>query len=95
MTIWEAIFSAARLPLMGVLFLLLTGQMAVAITAFRDRRSRQAKCAMVASLLLSAVIFWLCLSVIAWEINDSGGIQAPPRWLASFGECPVDRKSVV
>ena len=89
MTIWEAIFSAARLPLMGVLFLLLTGQMAVAITAFRDRRSRQAKCAMVAGLLLSAVIFWLCLSVIAWEINDSGGIQAPPRWLASFGECPV------
>ena len=65
MTIREALLSAARLPVLGILFLLLTGQMAVTIAAFRDRRSRRDKCALLVLWVLSAGLFWLCFSVIA------------------------------
>ena len=89
MTIREALLSAARLPVLGILFLLLTGQMAVTIAAFRDRRSRRDKCALLFLCFLSAGLFWLCFSVIAWEINFPGRAEALPAWLAAFSTCPV------
>ena len=89
MTIREAIFSSARLPMLGALFLLLTGQMALIVAAFRDGRTRRVRFLWLALFLLGAVVFWLCLSVIAWEINFPGGTAAPPDWLASFSACPV------
>jgi len=88
-TIREALLSAARLPVLGILFLLLTGQMAVTIAAFRDRRSRRDKCALLFLCFLSAGLFWLCFSVIAWEINFPGRAEALPAWLAAFSTCPV------
>ena len=89
MTIREALLSAARLPVLGILFLLLTGQMAVTIAAFRDRRSRRDKCALLFLCFLSAGLFWLCFSVIAWEINFPGRAEALPAWPAAFSTCPV------
>ena len=89
MTIHEAISSAVRLPLLGALFLVLTGQMALVVAAFRDERSRRARCALLALLCLDAVVFWLCLSVISWDNNFPDGRPAPPEWLAAFSDCPV------
>ena len=89
MTIREALLSATRLPVLGILFLLLTGLMAVTIAAFRDRRSLRDRCALLFLCFLSAGIFWLCFSVIAWEINFPGRAEALPAWLAAFSTCPV------
>ncbi len=89
MTIREALISAVRLPVMSALFLLLTGQMAVVVSAFRDGRSGRVKCAFLTSFLLGVVVFWLCLSTIAWEINYPRWIQSPPAWLASVCGGPV------
>ena len=69
MTIREAILSPARLPVLGVLFLLLTVQMTVLIAAFRDGRSRRFKGILLVPFLFSAVVFWLCMSVISWKHN--------------------------
>ena len=89
MTIREAMLSAARLPVLGVLFLLITGQMAVVIAAFRDGRSRRFRAAVLASLLFSTVVFWLNLSVISWRNNYPDWIPGPPAWLAAVCACPV------
>ncbi len=88
MTIREILFSAGRLPMLGLLFLLLTGQMAAGIAARRDGRSRRVRCILLAIFLLSAGIFWLCLSVIAWEVNFPGWSREPPAWLAAACACP-------
>ena len=89
MTVKEAMLSAARLPVLGVLFLLLTGQMALIIAAFRDGRSCRAKSALVAFFLVSAVIFWFFLSVISWRNHYPDWSQEPPALLAAFFACPV------
>ena len=89
MTIREVICSAARLPALGVLFLLLTGQMALAVAAFRDGRSRRVRFLLLAPFVLGAVVFWLCLSVISWDNNFPDRRPAPPEWLAAFSDCPV------
>ena len=89
MTIREALLSETRLPLLGLLFLLITGQMAVVIAALRDGWSRRTWGALLAFLTLSAAVFWLSLSVIAWEINFPAWIPEPPAWLAAFCACPA------
>ncbi len=89
MTIKEAMLSAARMPVLGVLFLLIAGQMMMLISAIQDGRSRRARGALLAPLLLSAVIFWFCLCVISWRNNYPDWIPEPPAWLASVCACPV------
>ncbi len=89
MTIMEAMLSAARLPVLGVLFLLLTIQMAVAIAAFREGRSRRARYALLAAFFLSMAGFCLCMAVISCRYNYPGWAQEPPAWLAAVFACPV------
>ena len=89
MTIREVLLSAARLPALGLLFLLITGQMAVLIAAIRDGRSRRVRGSFLSFFLLCAALFWLCLSVIAWELNYPGWASEPPAGLAVFCACPV------
>ena len=89
MTIGYAMLSAARLPVLGLLFLLITGLMAVFIAAFRDGRSRRLKGAMLVFLLISAAVFWLCLSVISWNNDNPGWSREPPAWLGAVYACPV------
>ena len=62
MTIREAMLSAARLPVLGLLFLLLAAQMTILIAAFRDGRSRRFTLAVLSSFLTGTVLFLLCLS---------------------------------
>jgi hypothetical protein len=88
-TIKEALLSAARLPVLGLLFLLISGQMAAVVAAFKDGRSRRSKCTFLSFLLVSAAVLWLCLSVIAWEINFPNGTRNPPAGLAAFCTCPI------
>ncbi len=89
MTIREAILSPARLPVLGVLFLLLTVQMTVLIAAFRDGRSRRFKGILLVPFLFSAVVFWLCMSVISWKHNYPEWRPEPPAWLAAVCACPI------
>ena len=89
MTIQNALLSAVRLPVLGMLFLLITAQMAAVVAAHRDGRSRRVKGVFLSFFLLSVAIFWLCLSVIAWEINFPDWTPEPPAGLAAFCACPV------
>ena len=89
MTIQNALLSAVRLPVLGILFLLITAQMAAVVAAHRDGRSRRVKGVFLSFFLLSVAIFWLCLSVIAWEINFPDWTPEPPACLAAFCACPV------
>ena len=61
MTIHEAIFSTVRQPLLGVLYLLLTMQMALLFTAFRDGRSFRFRFACLLHLLLSFLFLFSSL----------------------------------
>ena len=89
MTLYEAIYSFWRQPLLGVLFLLLTGQMASVIAAFRDRRRRRVILLLTIPFFAGAMILWLCLSLISWEINFPGGIEPRPVWLESVAGLPA------
>ena len=89
MTIREAMLSAARLPVLGLLFLLIAGQMTVVIAALRDGRSRRFTGALLVSLFLSAAVFWLNLAVISWQHNYPDWTPAPPAWLAAAFAWPV------
>lgn len=89
MTIGEAILSSSRMFVLGIFFLLLTGQMALAIASFRDWRSRRIRLALLASFFLGAVIFWLCMSIVSWENNYPGGGKSHPAWLAEVYTCPL------
>ncbi len=89
MTVYEAVYSVWRLPLLGGLFLLLTGQMAAVIAVFRDGRSRRAKLCHLAPFILGAAVIGLSMTVISWENNFPDGIREPPVWLASFRGSPA------
>ena len=89
MTIQEALLSAARLPVLGLLFLLVAAQMTVLIAAFRDGRSRRLRSALLIFFLCGAILFLLCLAVISWENNYPGWTREPPAWLQAFCDCPV------
>ena len=58
MTIHEAIFSTLRQPLLGVLYLLLTLQMALFLASFRDGRSDRLRLFLLLHLLLSFACLW-------------------------------------
>ena len=89
MTIGDALFTAAQLPMLGLLLLLIVGQMAAAIATLRDGRSLRTRIVFLSFFLLSAAVFWLCLSVIAWESDFPDWTPEPPAWLAAFCAWPV------
>lgn len=67
MTIHEAIFSPLRQPLLSILYLLLTLQMTLFFSAFRDVRSRRYKLFLLLHMLLSFVCLWLPL----WDLDSN------------------------
>ena len=89
MTIHEAVFSVWRQPLLGILFLILTGWMALLAAAQRDGRGRRARIVMLACFLLSGAVLWFCMCMISWENNTHGGFAALPGYLAAVGALPA------
>ena len=89
MTIYESIFSVWRQPLLGVLFLILMGWMALMVAALRDGRSNRAKLALLTPFLLSMAILYLCMAFISWENNTHGGFGVLPGWLKAVGALPA------
>ena len=59
MTIHEAIFSTVRQPLLGILYLLLTAQMALLLAAFRAGRSRRFRLVCLLHVLMSFFCLWM------------------------------------
>ena len=59
MTIHEALFSTVRQPLLTVLYLLLTLQMALFLASIRDKRSGRLRLFLLLHLLFSFVCLWL------------------------------------
>ena len=57
MTVYEAVFSCWRQPLLAVLFLLLTGHMALIFAALRDGWSRRFRAFLLAHFSVSAAFF--------------------------------------
>ncbi|MBR3334524.1 MAG: hypothetical protein IKG23_09565 [Clostridia bacterium] len=89
MTIREVINSAGQELPMSILFLLITLQMALILAAFRDGRSRRMKCVLLIHFLLSAAVFWVCMSFISWDNNNPDGTKTLYGWLAAVGSFPV------
>ncbi|MBQ9613422.1 MAG: ATP-binding protein [Lachnospiraceae bacterium] len=67
MTIHEAIFSPLRQPLLIILYLLLTLQMTLFFSAFRDVRSRRYKLFLLLHMLLSFICLWMPL----WDLDSN------------------------
>lgn len=67
MTIHEALFSPVRQPLLGILYLLLTAQMALFFAACHDRRRRRVLLCLLLHLLFTGVCFWIPM----WDIGIS------------------------
>ena len=89
MTIHEAVFSPARQPLLTVLFLLMTAQMALLFAAFRDGRSRRFRFACLLHFLISFALFYPPMLDICWDINYPNGAAAPPAALSGVVSLPV------
>ena len=89
MTVYEAVFSCWRQPLLAVLFLLLTGHMALIFAALRDGWSRRFRAFLLAHFSVSAALFWFCLSEICWDLKNRGDLSAQPGWLSAIGGMPV------
>ena len=89
MTIHEAVFSPARQPLLTVLFLLMTAQMALLFAAFRDGRSRRFRFACLLHFLISFALFYPPMLDICWDINYPNGTAAPPAALSGLVSLPV------
>ncbi len=89
MTIHEAVFSTVRQPLLGVLYLLMTAQMALLFAVFRDVRSRRFRFACLLHFLVSFALFYPPLLDICWDINYPNGAVASPAALSGFVLLPV------
>ena len=89
MTIHEAIFSTVRQPLLGVLYLLLTTQMALLFAAFRDGRSFRVRFACLLHLLLSFACLWFPFMDIDSNIFRTDAPIPLPAARSAFTELPV------
>ena len=89
MTIYEAIQTAWRQPLLAVLFLELTLQMALIIAAFRDGRNRREKLPLLCHFAAGCIIFWLVLTDISCYINFPEGLAVLPGWIRAFSLLPA------
>lgn len=89
MTIHEAIFSTVRQPLLGVLYLLLTMQMALLFAAFRDGRSFRFRFACLLHLLLSFLFLWFPFMDIDSNIFRTDAPIPLPAARSAFTALPV------
>ena len=89
MTIHEAIFSTVRQPLLGVLYLLLTMQMALLFAAFRDGRSFRFRFACLLHLLLSFLFRWFAFMDIDSNIFRTDTPIPLPAARSAFTALPV------
>ena len=89
MTIHEAIFSTVRQPLLGVLYLLLTMQMALLFAAFRDGRSFRFRFACLLHLLLSFLFLWFPFMDIDSNIFRTDTPIPLPAARSAFTALPV------
>ncbi len=91
MTIHEAILSPVRQPLLGILYLLLTAQMAIFLASVRDGRSGRVRLCLLAHLLFSFVCLWLPLLDISCQLQPdptaympalcAATLSLPVRWM--------------
>ena len=89
MTIHEALFSPIRLPLLGVLYLLLTVQMALLFSAFRDGRTPRFRYTCLLHALLSFVCIWLpFMDIDSNHFRTDAPIQLPAA-RSAFTALPV------
>ena len=89
MTIHEAIFSTVRQPLLGILYLLLTAQMALLFAAFRDGRSFRFRFACLLHVLLSFLCLWFPFMDIDSNIFRTDAPIPLPAARSAFTELPV------
>lgn len=89
MTIHEAVFSPVRQPLLTVLFLLMTAQIALLFAAFRDGRSLRFRFACLLHFLVSFALLYPPMLDICWDINYPNGAVSSPAALSGFVSLPV------
>lgn len=89
MTIHEALCTSARQPLLTVCLLLLTLQIALIFSSFRNARSGGTKLINVLLFVFGFALFYLPLLDICWDINYPAGEIARPTVLAAFGAMPL------
>ena len=89
MTIHEAIFSTVRQPLLGILYLLLTAQMALLFAAFRDGRSFRFRFACLLHVLLSFLCLWFPFMDIDSNIFRTDALIPLPAARSAFTALPV------
>lgn len=88
MTIHEAIFSQFRQPLLAILYLLLTAQMALSFASFQDGR-RRFRYGCLLHLLLSFVCFWLMLlDIDSNDFRPDASMPLPPA-RSAFTSLPL------
>ena len=89
MTIHEAIFSTVRQPLLGILYLLLTAQMALLFAAFREGRSFRFRFVCLLHLLLSFLCLWFPFMDIDSNIFRTDAPIPLPAARSVFTALPV------
>lgn len=89
MTIHEAIFSTVRQPLLGILYLLLTAQMALLFAAFREGRSFRFRFGCLLHLLLSFLCLWFPFMDIDSNIYRTDAPIPLPAARSAFTALPV------
>ena len=89
MTIHEAIFSTVRQPLLGILYLLLTLQMALLIAAFRAKRSLRFRLVCLLHTLISSVCLWFPFMDIDSNPFRTDVLTALPLARSAFTALPV------
>ena len=89
MTIHEALFSTVRQPLLTVLYLLLTLQMALFLASIRDKRSGRLRLFLLLHLLFSFVCLWLPFMDIDSNYFQTDAPIPLPAARSAFTQLPV------
>ena len=90
MTIYDALYSSVRQPLMTACLLLLTLQLTLVFAAYRDGRSRKTRMLHLLHFANGFVFLYLPMLDISYEINlGKGTANAIPVALAAFRSLPV------
>lgn len=89
MTIYEGLYTWVRQPLLTVVLLLLTLQMALIFASFRHERSGKMKTLYFLQFALGFVLLYLPMLDSCWKIVYPAGEKAPPAVLTAFGSLPL------
>ena len=91
MTVHEAIYAPAGLPVLTACLLLLTLQMAVIFASYRSGRSRSVRILQILWFAAGFLLFYLPMLDICWEHDHSDLSVQPPALLRAFGSLPLSR----